>query len=755
MKKTIKTLSIILAIVMIIVSMPVFSFAKICDILTSSDGLWTYVVLGDGTISITGRCSYEFFGDDYPAYLGSDEDVYIPSEIDGYTVSTVGLCAEINEETDEITTYRPACFTFAGDFIKNIYIPETVVNFAASFTLNTSEGQIDECVNLENIFVDENNPVYASIDGVLYDKNITKLVAYPIGKKDKEYTIPATIVNPSWYGLRQFPYVETLYVLSDGTVSSDTFSGFTALKTIYSYDSKNPNVNWNKIAEELGVEYISLGPAPCQHPGYSCEWVVTTPATCTEEGVESYVCLECGEIVDTRTIPAGGHDYSDYELYENFDNSNLYRDTCWNSCDGHGTMTVTCKRCGETVSTKDLPSWGHVSSGWVQNKDGVLEKHCVVCGKILDKRKQTASDTQYAWQYFPDVSKSDWFASGVDKCFYKRIISGYSNGYFGPNNTIQRQDFAIMLARLDNADLTTIAEKYQGKFPDVTRGSYYESAAIWSQVNGYICGYNSGYFGVGDSITREQIVTILYRYFGSPAVNNVDKTLSGYSDAKNISDFARVSMAWAVQSGIIYGRSSTRLAPQGTATRAEAAAMFTRYIAIDVITSDDLIAIMNEVNRFITYRTGFATYDNYAKSYPEHCYVGGRLVFTSSDFEELDVCEKVAYPNPDGSITEELYPVSWSNPLRVSEYIDKTSYTKKEALEIIKGELMDEAAQLNERFLYGNRVYYNGYNNIRRIEGDVTSYPTKLTCDFAMMNGITETEGPSYYIGLFGSGKSW
>jgi len=175
---------------------------------------------------------------------------------------------------------------------------------------------------------------------------------------------------------------------------------------------------------------------------------------------------------------------------------------------------------------------------------------------------------------YPDVSTSDWYFDAVEYCSEKGYMSGYSNGRFGPGDTLKRQDFVVILARIAGANLTKYANQ-SSKMPDVVKGSYYAAAVNWAVDNGIIGGYQNGKFGVGDSITREQVATILYRYMGSPKVTNTN-VLNAFTDKGKVSAFAKDAMMWAVQNGVISGKNSTTLAPTATASRAEIATIVMR-----------------------------------------------------------------------------------------------------------------------------------------------------------------------------------
>ena len=133
-----------------------------------------------------------------------------------------------------------------------------------------------------------------------------------------------------------------------------------------------------------------------------------------------------------------------------------------------------------------------------------------------------------------------------------------------------------MLARLDGVDLTTYGAK-KSAFSDVPEGSYFEAAVNWGAENGIVTGYQNGKFGVGDKVTREQLVTFLYRYakykeYDYSYTADRETVVSGkYKDYKNVSGFAKQPILWAIEKGVISGKTATTIVPQGNAQRCEVA----------------------------------------------------------------------------------------------------------------------------------------------------------------------------------------
>lgn len=198
---------------------------------------------------------------------------------------------------------------------------------------------------------------------------------------------------------------------------------------------------------------------------------------------------------------------------------------------------------------------------------------------VIEENNTNFSNANITFNYklrenYPDVNIGDWYYDAVKFASQKGYFSGYSDARFGPANNISRQDFILVLARIDGADLSQY--EYDCSLRDVGRSSYYESAVNWAYTNGITTGYENGTFGVGDNITREQLVTMLYRYaekkgydvsVSSSALSN----LNAFEDANGISPFAKDAMVWAIDKGVIKGMNSTKVGPVGKASRAQTA----------------------------------------------------------------------------------------------------------------------------------------------------------------------------------------
>ena len=228
--------------------------------------------------------------------------------------------------------------------------------------------------------------------------------------------------------------------------------------------------------------------------------------------------------------------------------------------------------------TKYVPTWrGHTFIGWytersLMNKvSGVyLTKDMTVyAGWRVDENPGTGANP------FTDVSEKDWFYGDVMFVYENGLMLGTSKTLFSPHGTATRGMMATILWRMEGSPVP----KGKNSFADVEAGKWYADAITWTAENGIFAGYGKDKFGPDDPITREQLAAIFYRYADYKGYDlTVKGNLDKFKDADKITDYAKTAMQWAVGSGLMKGKSGNLLDPQGTATRAEIAAMLHRFI---------------------------------------------------------------------------------------------------------------------------------------------------------------------------------
>ena len=345
---------------------------------------------------------------------------------------------------------------------------------------------------------------------------------------------------------------------------------------------------WEAYETCSRCEYTTYAEKPSL--GHAYETVITEP-TCTEGGSTVKICSRCKERETVDKTEAYGHAWDEGKV------------TTEATEESEGVRTYTCTRCGETrtetIPPKDpvhLHSFTETITDPTCTEAGYTTHTCA-CGEsykdtYTDALKHSytdglcircgAADPDYEkpGHICPSVGFSDvpaygnWAHDGIDYCVENGLMNGIGNGRFDPNGTVSRAQLVTILYRVAGSPET----EFKGTFTDVPDGQWYSKAIEWAAANGVVNGIGDGKFAPDRSITREQIATILYRYENQPAVSG---NLEKFPDQGNVSGFAVTGLIWATQEGLITGVLSngvTTLAPKNNATRAQIAAIIMRYL---------------------------------------------------------------------------------------------------------------------------------------------------------------------------------
>ena len=242
---------------------------------------------------------------------------------------------------------------------------------------------------------------------------------------------------------------------------------------------------------------------------------------------------------------------------------------------GGNAISKVTKNKGTTI---DLAQYAPTKSGatfegWYADK-GLTKK--------ITSVKLDANTTVYAkWTEAPvsglpfgDVKSADWFYNDVKYVYEKGMMAGTAADVFAPNATTTRAMIVTILYRLEGSPAVTGTSA----FVDVPAGQWYTDAVNWAAANQIVKGTSATTFAPNDSITREQMAAILYRYAQYKGYDVTKKAdLSGYSDNGQVSAYAKDALAWANAAKLINGVTNTTLAPQGNATRAQVSAILHRF----------------------------------------------------------------------------------------------------------------------------------------------------------------------------------
>ncbi len=383
----------------------------------------------------------------------------------------------------------------------------------------------------------------------------------------------------------------------------------------------NPAMNWTLEADGTWQGYKVSSKGACLHTGYGTT-ENTVPATCGEAGRVDTICSNCGEIVSTKEIPAtGAHTWDngtvtteptettpgvrtftcavcratrtetipatgahDYQFTKNVAPT----------CTADGYDLYTCSGCGATEKRNSKPALGHkwdsgtVTTEPTETTPGVRTYTCTICGQTKSEIIPATGGSgvcpggpscpSYG---FSDVAgPSDWSHEGIDYCVRRSLMVGTGVGTFSPGMNCSRAQIVQILYNL-SGDKTDYGNYYL-PFTDVAPGAWYYDAVAWAYDNDVVSGTSATTFAPNDVITREQMAVILYGYTAefAPEFTGNAASLNTFPDAGSVANWAYAAMSWAVGNGLISGMGSggvSYLAPQGSATRAQASAIIMRY----------------------------------------------------------------------------------------------------------------------------------------------------------------------------------
>ena len=325
---------------------------------------------------------------------------------------------------------------------------------------------------------------------------------------------------------------------------------------------------------------------PAKGHDYSYKSASSTEPTCTESGRYQGTCPRCGKEYND-TIPALGHDWGEWVVAQE------------PTAETTGYRYHLCARCN-TREGEDIPklhehAWnaGVVTQKPTATEPGVKTFTCTICGATKTESIPATGlpDTcpggptcpGYAFRDMP--VPADWSHEGLDYCIYRGYVAGTSASTVSPTGVCTRAQLVSILYRMQGEPTTVKGyelSKLRAPFNDVPRGQWYTDAIWWAKLTDVVAGTSATTFDPEGEITREQLAVILYNYTQQFAPGSIPAagSLAGFPDAGSVSSWARTEMAWAVGNGLIAGTGSggvAYLSPQGSATRAQVAAILMRF----------------------------------------------------------------------------------------------------------------------------------------------------------------------------------
>ena len=525
----------------------------------------------------------------YPARK-TEAEYSIPNSVTSIDNYAFCDCSSLTSVTipDSVTSIGDEAFESCSS-LKSVTIPNSVTSIGDS--------AFSFCSSLTAIDVAAGNTAYSSVDGVLFHKEKSTLVAYPAGKTEAEYSIPNSVTSIDNYA---FSYCSSLtsvtipdsvtsigkcafegcgltsVTIPNGVTSIGdwTFAFCSSLTSVTIPDSVMSIGDWafedcsSLTSVTIGNSVTSIG----EMTFYYCSSLTSVyfrgNAPIIGEKVFQIWDKETQEVVAIPNLTLyyiegkGGWTTPTWNGYPTatWDGVNVPHTHSYTAavtvptCAERGYTTHTCE-CGDSYKNTYVDALGH------DYKDGV----CTRCG---EKDPNAVPPVAYG-----DVSEKAWYYDAVQYATKNGLMNGVGGNKFDPNGEMTR------------AMLVTVLWRYAGQpkegkntFTDVPNGKWYTDAVAWAAENGIVNGVGNNRFNPNGDITREEMATILFRYANKNGIDTSKRgNLNLFPDANQVSDWAKDAVQWTVAEGIING-SDGKLLPRGNATRAQVATIFMRLI---------------------------------------------------------------------------------------------------------------------------------------------------------------------------------
>ena len=532
-------------------------------------------------------------------YKGTDTELEVPAEIDGYKVTGIdsyvfGYCEGLKNIILPEGVKRIEDYAFLDcDSLESITLPEGVESIG--------KGAFRRCVSLKNITLPEG--ITSIEEGVFFACSSLESITLPEGVKSigseafshcvslKDITLPEGMESigseafSHCYSLKNitlpegvesigsgaFKYCDSLESITlPGSVTSiepTAFATFGNTQIIVSENNekfcsvdgvlfdKNKEVLIacvNKKAYKIPEGVTTIGKQAFSGSMWFESIVLPEGVTSIEEGAF------WGKPLESITLPEGvtrvgiaAFMYCEY------------------------LKSIMLPKSLTSIDTEAFYNCNNLTDVYYAGSEE--EWNSIVIGSDNDSLSQATIHYNSDVYLFNDVRKSDWFCDAVAYVKGNGLMTGLNGTTFGPDQSLARAQFAVILHRMNGEPEVA----YTAKFADVPDGEWYTSAVLWANSVGVVNGYtDSGLFGTADKINREQMAVMMYRYAGHMGYDTSARAdFSSFSDAAKVSEFADEAMQWAVANKIIMGKDNgTRIDPQGNANRAECATIIMRFV---------------------------------------------------------------------------------------------------------------------------------------------------------------------------------
>ena len=529
--------------------------------------------LPDGTVGTVYRQSFAATGIDTITWSSSDLPNWLTlnsGTITGTPTAAGASTFTVTATNDSGSDNKVYTLTIKSVPVASVSLNESNLSLYTGKTATLTATVTPENATNKAVTWESSNPDVATVT----DGTVTAV-------KEGTATITATAADSSGvFATCTVTVIQSEYSISADTTALDfgsVYTGYTqpAAKIVTITNTGNQSLTLNQPASTSSFEVGTLTDTELA-AGEKATFTVQ-PKAGLAVGTYSENITVSGSEGATVTIPAGF-------TVEQRDNTPYYGIAVNDLANGTVTCYAKSAAKGAEVTLTVKPDVGYAldkltvtdASGKTVDVTKVDEKTYtfVMPGRAVTVEAVFAPST--SGLPFTDVSAGDWFYEAVQFVYENGLMDGVAGNLFAPNATLNRAMAVTILYRLEGSpDLD--GENLGYPFADVDGDTWYSDAVYWARLNGIVDGVENNHFDPTGSLTREQMATILYRYAQYKGADvSASGDISGFVDSANVSDWAVDAVKWAVGSGLVNGVEGNALAPQGTSTRAQAAAVLMR-----------------------------------------------------------------------------------------------------------------------------------------------------------------------------------
>lgn len=472
------------------------------------------------------------------------------------SITSANIPASINGVA--VTSIDEVAFQFCEN-LTTLTIPSSV----ATISYNSFQGTS----SLTSISVDQNNANFASSGGVLFNKDLTKLISYPAGNTQTSYEIPTSVNTIGDYAFTDAINLKNISIPSSVTsINSWVFHNAKALTNVV-FPNSVTSIGDGVFSNCISLTSVTLPDSTSKitdYLFYSCTSLssINIPNSVTSIGNASF--YNCTSLTNLD-IPNGVTSIGDATFYNNTNINTLSIPTSVTSI-GSGIISNS-SNFNNILYAGTQEQWNAIQIIKDTNED-FLNANITYNTSITNTQDTNTSNLP-----FTDINANSDYFKGLEYLFNNGIITGTSDTTFAPSGTMTRASLVTMLHRMEDTPTAP-----PSGFEDVQEGQWYTNAIDWAKETGLVNGTSDTTFSPDVSLTKESVIAIIDRYYDYKQYS-LETTMSGdIADLNSASSWFQENITNMYKIGILNIDANNNFNPTANATRSDVAYMLGEFL---------------------------------------------------------------------------------------------------------------------------------------------------------------------------------